>query len=284
MEEVSSPKSLMRLYENSHMINVVTFNSFHLQFGILDQNILDVKDADGILSIKKNGVAIVRRSDKIYVQEKGWYQLNDITLLRKRNGIRVYRGSTMQRTDSSLMLLPFIGGTKRVFGYEEHLVNAFCFRENYEGIQRIWVLMKMPVLDHLSFRGAISLFRQSPYLEREEVLGTEHQMFTFLIPEGFKKDHELFLQSKFSRMSKGAKDRIYDFHGITDRNNKLRMQLERSARLRKNFVKDLTITPENPPVIDKEDELRSLLKPDRETFKNKYIIDEYRITKAENES
>lgn len=275
-------------YPNTHIHNIITYTGFNIQFAMNDKNVTDVKGENGFLKgVKKDGKRVVWKDDLMYAPDRGWYNINMLECVRVNNGFRVYRGLTMLRSNSSLMLLPLIGGDRDDFSYSEYLMNAFCFHEAFAK-NRLWVLMRKPIKKDPKYEYTLGLFRESPYLEREEFIGSEFAMFTFRIPDVFEDDYMLFMQSKYSRMSERAKQRILEFHGISDQNNRLKLQLYRDKRLRDSMEKQLSnpaipgVCKESSVVIDPEAELRSVLDRERETFKLEYIIDECRATIAAN--
>jgi len=271
------------LYEKTPFVGIVSLNGFSIQIGVKDtDDITDVETLRPGITISKTlmrvdhkGKRFLHQGDHVYVPEKGWYQLNELQLIKKVNGVRLYRGITMYRSDTSLMALPFLGGDRKMFGYTEHMMNAFCFREGEkEGQYRIWVLIRIG--DSTGYEHANNALTSSPCLINTEEYGGEFIIHTFTIPNVFRPDFDLFLKSKFSRMSEGAKERIYDFHKIQDRHNRLRMQLERSKRLRENMEKEWDLEEPLSPQV----ELRDPLSIERETFYDRYIIDDGRKRKS----
>lgn len=251
----------------SEINGVITYTGFHIQISVKeDGEIEEIEDNNGdIIQIKKNGKRLFFKGDHIYVKDVGWYQLNDIALMRSHNDIRVYRGLTMERSDTSLLMLPVYGGTRADVSFSTHLMNAYLYREGcMDGC--IWVLMKRPYSVDSKYENAMHFFRSSDHFMNEEELGSEYVMLTLAIPDHFIEDLIKIRQGKFSEISDSHKQRIYDFHMIRDKYNKIRLELEKSEVLREKMEKDYDI--EIPP----GSELRSRMDEDRETFYDKYII------------
>jgi len=251
----------------SEINGVITYTGFHIQMSVKeDGEIEEIKDDnDNIIQIKKNGKRLFFKGDHVYVKDVGWYQLNDIALMRSHKGIRVYRGLTMERSDTSLLMLPVYGGTRADVSFSTHLMNAYLYREGcMDGC--IWVLMKRPHIVDSRYENAMHFFRSSDHFMNEEELGSEYVMLTLAIPDHFIEDLIKIRQGKFSEISESHKQRIYDFHMIRDKYNKIRLELEKSPLLRDKMEKDYDIE------IPEGSELRSRMEEDRETFYDRYII------------
>ena len=251
----------------SEINGVITYTGFHIQISVKeDSKIEEMEDENGFFyEIRKNGKRLFFKGDHIYVKDVGWYQLNDIALMRSHNGVRVYRGLTMERSDTSLLILPVYGGTRADVSFSTHLMNAYLYREGcMDGC--IWVLMKRPRIVDSRYENAMHFFRSSDHFMNEEELGSEYVMLTLAIPDYFIEDLIKIRQGKFSEISESHKQRIYDFHMIRDKYNKIRLELEKSPLLRDKMEKEYDIE------IPEGSELRSRMEEDRETFYDRYII------------
>lgn len=253
--------------KESEIKGIVTYTGFHIQLTVKeDAKIVDIKDEDGsILEVKKNGSRLFFKGDHIYVKDRGWYQLNDIALMRSEKGMRTYRGLTMERSDTSLLILPVYGGTRADVSFSTHLMNAYLYREGCID-SCIWVLMKRPHIVESAYENAMIFFRSSDHFMGEEELGSEYVMLRLAIPNEFIEDLIHIRMGKFSEISKSHKERIYDFHKIRDKYNKIRLELEKSPLLKNKMEKDYDIE------IPEGSELRSSIDEERETFYDKYII------------
>ena len=251
----------------SEINGVITYTGFHIQISVKeDGQIEEIKDDNGdIIQIKKNGKRLFFKGDHIYVKDVGWYQLNDIALMRTTKNVRVYRGLTMERSDTSLLILPLYGGTRADVSFSTHFMNAYLYREGcMDGC--IWVLMKRPHIVDSRYENAMHFFRSSDHFMNEEELGSEYVMLTLAIPDDFIEDLIRIRSGKFSEISESHKNRIYDFHMIRDKYNKIRLELEKSPLLRDKMEKEYDIE------IPDGSELRSRMDEDRETFYDRYII------------
>ena len=251
----------------SEINGVITYTGFHIQISVKeDGQIEEIKDDNGdIIQIKKNGKRLFFKGDHIYVKDVGWNQLNDIALMRTTKNVRVYRGLTMERSDTSLLILPLYGGTRADVSFSTHFMNAYLYREGcMDGC--IWVLMKRPHIVDSRYENAMHFFRSMDHFMNEEELGSEYVMLTLAIPEDFIEDLIRIRSGKFSEISESHKQRIYDFHIIRDKYNKIRLELEKSPLLRDKMEKEYDIE------IPDGSELRSRMDEDRETFYDRYII------------
>ena len=252
------------------LVDVVTFTGFHVQFSVKDVDVTDIlsQDETGILEIRKGDKRLFYRGDMIYVRESGWYQLNRIDLMRQDKGVRKYRGLMMERSDTSLLVLPVFGGTRHDVSFTDHLLNAYLHREDHED-GSIWILMKRPYNPNSQYENAIHFFESSDYFVKKETLGDQFEMITMDVPEPFETELILIKQGKFSEIGNFHKQRIYEFHNIRDKYNKMRLELEKSEVLREKMENEYDIQ------IPEGSELRSRINDDRETFYNKLIINEH---------
>ncbi len=257
------------VHNEIHDIKFITAFVIHFTVSGDVEHVEENGEIKGILSGGSElGTRIVWIKDMLFCEKKGWYQLNDIKhVTTLENGDNVYRSLTMQRSDTSMMILPFIGGSRNELCYSDHMMNAFLYREGYDKEDRIWVLMRRPLHKDLYYNKAITILRTCEEFISEEFIGSEYQMFTLRLPEEFEDDINMIKQSKFSKISESGKRRILAFHNIQNDKNKLKMQLYKNSILRKKLEKDLQVR------ISSDAELRSLVNMDRETFKDEYIIE-----------
>jgi len=261
---------------NNPFIDIHALNGFNVHFTISTEDLVTVPEEDTgfIKGVKVKNERILWKDDLVHIPMRGWYQLRTLELIDSKGGHNVYRGLMMIRSESSIMLLPLLGGDRDSFSYTDHLMNAYCYHEDIKG-QYLWVLMRPPkTRSSYSYDTTESLFRASHSFVKEEELGTEFKMFTFRIPSMYVGDYLMFLNSKFSRMSEIAKDKILNFHSMHDK-SKLALQLCRDKGFRKSLEKQLS-NKGSSVTISIDDELRSSLYNERETFKKEYIINESR--------
>lgn len=252
--------------KRSDITGTIAYTGFHVQISVKDEGLEEIEDENGFFTeVQKNGKRLFFKGDHIYVKDRGWYQLNDIALMSSQNGIKIYRGLTMERSDTSLLILPVYGGNRSDVSFSTHLMNAYLYREGHmDGC--IWVLMKRPHIVNDSYENAIHFFRSSDHFMREEELGSEYVMITLAIPDDFIEDLIKIRSGRFSEISESHKQRIYDFHLIKDQYNKIRLELEKSPILKEKMEKEYDIE------IPEGQELRSRMDEDRETFYDRLII------------
>ena len=251
------------------LTDVVAFTSFHIQFGVKNVGVTDIHSQDnkGILEIRRHDKRLFYRGDMIYVEESGWYQLNYIDFIRESNKTRIYRGLMMERSDTSLLVLPIFGGTRHDISFTDHLLNAYLHREDHDD-GSIYILMKRTYNPNSQYENAIHFLESSDYFVKKETLGDQFEMLTMDIPIDFEENLILIKQGKFSEISEDHKQRIYEFHNIRDKYNKIRLELEKSDVLKEKMEEEYNIE------IPNGNELRSKLDNNRETFYNKLIINE----------
>lgn len=260
----------------NEIYDITFINAFVLQFKLPNTKDYPEYHYDGgkLLGIKYEGQRLVWCKDMMFCKGKGWFQLNSIAITNEREKYTLYTANVMERSDTSMMILPFNGSTRKELCWSDFLVNAFSFREGFDCNDRIWVLLRVPLTSKasLEYNKVANILRECDEFVEEEFLGTEFQMFTLLIPEDFQVDVDLILQSKYSKISEGAKRRILAFHNIQDNNNKLKLQLYKSPLLKKQIEDSLKVKLHN------DVELKSSIDMERETFYDGYIIDDSRYS------
>lgn len=253
----------------NEIYDITFINAFVVQFKV-PIDIVAHYNEDNVIGLKQEDKRILWEKDVVFCRGKGWYQVNNINLVDKYQKYHLYSANVMERSDTSMLILPFNGSTRSELCWAEYLVNAFSFREGFDNNDRIWVLLRRPLVNTKKYQGVVNTLRECEEFVDEEYIGTEFHMFTLLIPEDFKEDVHLILTSKFSRMSEQAKRRILAFHNIFDDDNKLKLQLYRHPVLRNLMEKNLQVR------ISPDAELRDPIKTNRETFFNDYIVEDYR--------
>ncbi len=118
--------------------------------------------------------------------------------------------------------------------------------------------------------------RNNPYYEEEEEVDNANLLITFKAPDEYKREYDLFLESKYSEFSESFKQRILRFHGITKTHNVGKV-LYRSEDLYKKWEERLNVD------ISRDLEIGSKIKMKRETFDKSKIYGESATT-AERES
>ena len=256
-------------YSKNEIYDITFMNAFVLHFKVSTDTVPHF-DGESISGLKYDSKRVIWEKDTIFCKNKGWYQVNSITLVEKYEKYHLYAANVMERSDTSMMILPFNGSTRKELRWGEYLVNAFSFREGFDDNDRIWVLLRRSLNSSMEYQNVVNALRECEEFVDEEYIGTEFHMFTLLIPEDFRDDADLILRSRFSRISEQAKRRILAFHNIRDDDDRLKLQLYRHQVLRNLMEKQLGVE------ISHEAELRSTIDTNKETFFNDYIIEDYR--------
>lgn len=218
--------------------------------------------------INHNDKRLFWKGDNLYCEKLGWHRINKI----KRIGPNHYRSTCMERTDTSMLLLPILGSNQIEMCYQDHFMNAFLYHETHgKQTDIIWVLVKKPLSSDTRYIKLIDKFRSSTRCVKEEHLTHVFTLFTIKLPEENSKDYTMFSLSKFSQMSDKAKHAIFTFHGITGQpDHEIRLQLSKSPVYKAYLEKKIG------EVINSSAELKSSLDDDRETFKMSYITEDIR--------
>lgn len=223
---------------------------------------------DLLQGICNDGKRLLWKGDDLYTETSGWHRINRI----KQIGVNQYRSTCMERTDTTMMLLPLFGSNQTEMCFQDHFMNAFLEHETYgkqEGI--IWVLIKTPLNIDIRFTKLIDKLRHSGRCVKEVQLTSFFTLFTMKLDEQYIKDYTMMILSKFSKMSNDAKNAIYTFHGITGQpDHQLKLQLSKSPVYKTYLEKKIGET------IHGDAELRSAIDDERETFRMSYITEDIR--------
>jgi len=243
----------------------------------IDINLLNYKgitevnctEKEGLLKgILHNDKRLLWKGDDLYTEDLGWHRINMI----KRVGPNNYKSTCMERTDTSMMLVPLFGSNELEMCYSDFFMNAFLYHEehgNQEGI--IWMLIKKPLKIDIRYTRLIDKFRTSTRCVKEEQLTNTFTLFTMKLDDDFVRDYTMLTLSKFSKLSEEAKHSIYKFHGYLGQpDHQLRLQLSKSLVYKAYLEKKIGET------IHRDAELRSTIDDERETFRMSYITEDIR--------
>ncbi len=224
--------------------------------------------------ILHNDKRLLWKGDAIYTEDLGWHRIN----MLKRIGPNHYRSTCMERTDTSMFLLPLFGGDQIKMCFPDYFMNAFLYHEQHgkqEGI--IWVLIKKPLTSDVRYIELLNKFRGSNRCVKEEILSSTFTLFTMKLPDEHIKDYTMFSLSKFSKLSDKAKDAVFRFHGIIGQpDHQIRLQLTKSP-IYKAYLEKKISDPKKPrEKLPDNAELRSVIEENRETFKMSYITEDIR--------
>ena len=216
---------------------------------------------DEIVSLEMPEDYFIALGDAMKVKKKP-YKVNIIEKIIK-DGVLTYSLKIAERTKCSLFLLPMLGGTRRLFMFNNQLLNAFLGYGEYS--DKIVLLYRWSV-DPLfaKFEQALKKFDS---FEHSFDPDPYHVVFIFNIPTNHALDFKYLKSSKYSKMDDIYKLKILDFHGM-DIDMALGQILFRSAERRLELEEKLDAE------IDEKSELLSVLDLEKETLNLKYYLNE----------
>ena len=174
----------------------------------------------------------------IRARPKSPYRINMITpCTGERNQVVCYDLSVDRLTDSSIFLLPLMGGNRKLMLWHSLFVNAFMGTPEYpECVALLYRFSGDPVFT--KFESALCSFRNfkiridpDPY----------HVLFVFDVPEEAKSSYAAFVDGRFSEIDDDWKLRILEFHGF-DFDGHTGKILFKDPGLRARIEKQLDVT------------------------------------------
>jgi len=197
----------------------------------------------GNIVLKKGETVTIRKSS---------YKVNHI-YSESSSGVIYYMFMVARLNKSSLFILPMlghhvpvIGGNRRNFFFDSHLVNAFvALPGNDRCIALLYRFSGRK--EFVEFEGFLN---KIPEFIAQFDPNNDMAMYVFEIPPAFEKDYDLFLEGKYSRMSQLCKGTILTFHNFSN-DGKLAEILYRSDKAKARLEVELdTILPEGAEVFD----------------------------------
>ena len=154
-----------------------------------------------------------------------------------------------------------LGGERRLFFYDNLLINCFIGLPNHEGcIALLYRWSGDPLF--LKFENALKQFRN--YLDSYDVSETLI-MFIFDVPIKHIKNYKYFITGKYSKFSSNYKTKILKFHGL-DINSQLAQIIHKNEKRKKRLENTLNVT------LDSNAELYSILDEKQEIFDPNYYL------------
>ena len=187
------------------------------------------------------------------------YKVNIIKELYAGNTL-FYELYVAKQTKSSLFVLPMLGGERKLFFYNNLLINAFIGLPNHEGcIALLYRWSSDPLF--LKFEKAIEQFRN--YIGTEDI-SNDFVMFIFDVPIKHIDNYKKFINGEYSKFDETYKSKILKFHGMnidTQVGQILYKSEKRKKRLEHMLGMDLDESAELFSIID-----------DSEIFNPKYYL------------
>lgn len=187
------------------------------------------------------------------------YKVNIIKELYVGNTL-FYELCLAKQTKSSLFALPMLGGERKLFFYNNLLVNAFIGLPDHEGcIALLYRWSGDPLF--LKFEKAIEQFRN--YIGTQDI-SNEFVMFIFDVPTKHIDNYKKFITGKYSEFNETYKAKILQFHGMNV-DGQIGQILHKSEKRKKRLEHMLGMS------LDESAELYSII-DDSEIFNPKYYL------------
>tara|TARA_R110000822_G_scaffold101204_1_gene227398 strand:+ start:850 stop:1596 length:747 start_codon:yes stop_codon:yes gene_type:complete len=235
-------------------------------------NARTIKITGGTRSIKAH-----RHNDKIVsleMPEDRMFTLGQtISVKKKRYKINIikqmfigdvvlYELIVAERTKSTLFVLPMLGGERKLYFYDNLLINCFIGIPDHEGCIALLYRWSGDPLFH-KFERVLKEF--SNYVT-DYVVDKHSQliMFVFDVPKKHIKNYKKFLTGKYSELTPEYKENMLKFHGL-DITSQLGQIIFKSKKRKSKLENTLKVK------LDNDAELFSIL-DDKEIFNSKYYL------------
>jgi len=164
-----------------------------------------------IVSIECTGEAgpfEIAIGETVRVTPSSPYKVNKIVEGTFDNKVVCYDLITAALTDSSIFILPLLGGNRRLFMWDSLFVNAFIQTEEHKNCIALLYRYSGDML-FLKFESALCSFRT--FRERFDP-DPNHVMFIFDVPKEAQDSYESFVNGKYSEIDDMWKLKILSFH------------------------------------------------------------------------
>jgi hypothetical protein len=200
---------------------------------------------DHITSVSLEDKITIKKGDKFKLLLGAVNTIYEVTYMivhQKGKSVIIYSSLP---TKTELFLLPLLGKSKIQMMYDSYFVNAqldytkkyLCLTYRFTGTNAYKRFENFMVTDPMFIS----------HLEH----GKNHVVYIFLIPSGFTKDIELFIEGKYSKFSKALRKQIQKFHDA-DENKPLFEIMNRNKLLKKDMEKYLGVKlPANSELASK---------------------------------
>ena len=162
---------------------------------------------DDIVSLEFLDGSVLSRGEKIVVKRIP-YKINIIQKKIRKN-ILFYNLKTAEKTKSSIFITPMLGGEKKLWFYNQLLINTFIGIKG-ELENKIVLLYKWSgdiLFD--KFQKAVRKFKS--FFEIRNI-DESHVLIIFNIPKRQERNFKLFKEGKYSEFNKNYKLKILDYH------------------------------------------------------------------------
>ena len=147
----------------------------------------------------------------VFPRQKSPYRVNLITAcFGARNETVCYDLSVDRLTDSSIFLLPLMGGNRKLMLWHSLFVNAFMDTPDHHDCVALLYRYSGDTL-FTKFESALCSFRNFKVRQDPD---PKHVLFVFDVPEEAKSSYRAFRDGRYSEIEDDWKLRILEFHGF----------------------------------------------------------------------
>ena len=160
-----------------------------------------------IVSLEFKDGKVISRGEKFKIGKKE-YKINIIEKKKIKN-ITYYNLKTATKTKSSLFIAPMLGGEKKLWFYNQSMINAFIGIKN-ELEDKIILLYKNsddPLF--IKFKHTIQKFKN--FNEIRDI-DPYHILIIFDVPKVHRKNFKLFKEGQYSKFGQTFKLKILAYH------------------------------------------------------------------------
>lgn len=195
--------------------------------------------------------------------DKEHFKIKSVKLLNTKYSSKLFLYSS-EINRSSTYILPFIVNNRKDISWDKYFMNCYTGTENDKDYgQYIYIHLRYkPITECEKIENL--LVSNNNFLDSRNT-DKQYTLYKFSIPEKFKKDFDLILESKFSKISDEAKIKICLFHNAS-KESRLYKIFQKDENLRKELEEELETE------IPKGLELSNLFEPKPEIFFNSYIL------------
>ena len=224
------------------------------------KSIIAHKAHEKIVSLELPDSKLFSIGDTITINNQP-YKINIIEKMYSNN-VLFYELYVAKKTKSTLLIMPMLGSSKKLFFYNNFLVNCFVgTKEEGEGsIVLLYRWSKDPRF--LKFEAALKQFRN--FIEFKD-MSKDFILFKFKVPTKYKKDYKTFIDGKYSKLSNQYKNQILKFNDA-DIDSQIAQILYLGERRKSRLEHSLGIT------LDPDAELFSVIDRDLELFDKNYYL------------
>jgi hypothetical protein len=212
-----------------------------------------------IVSLEIPSDLVISIGETISVKGKQ-YKINTIKKLYIGHTL-IYEFYVAKPTKSNIFVIPMLGGERKLFFYDTHLINTFIGLPNHEGcIALLYRWSGDPLF--LKFENALKQFRS--FIDCEDV-SENMTMYIFDVPKKHIKNYKNFINGNYSRLTPEYKTKILQFHGMNI-DSQVGQIIFKSEKRKQRLETTLGCK------LDDDAELYSIMDPKFEIFNPKYYI------------